>query len=896
MICALAAFAAQPGSAVTSSTVVGATVASATTVDASGCGDSRSYREQVLADGAVGYWQLNESAVGDPAGRIAFTSDRDGDYELYTMARDGSGVVQLTNNPANDSAPAWSPDGKRLAFYSDRDGNGEIYVMNADGTGQVRLTSNAAADLEPSWSPGGDRIAFRTYRDGNSELYHMAADGTDLVRITNDPAMDYHLDWSPDGDRIVFVTDRDGNSEIYSTPPVGGAATRLTSTAAAEFWPDISPDGARIAYYSTATGNGDVYAMNSDGSSQTRITTSAGLDNYPAWSRDGGSLVFQSDRDGNNEVYTMRSDGSSQVRITTNAAADSNAAWQAVGTAADESAALRPGVFEGPLEFRRPGGLSTATSDAVQFAGYNTSSRVALTDLPAPTTAGGKMTVEFWMKWDGTNNVMPFGFRQYGLWLFSGSFGFNTASSDIRGIASTGLANRWVHVVGVFTNGDVTQNQLYIDGVQQVTTQRLGTPSSRSTTAAAWISGFGEGPWQFAGVLDEVALYPGALGSAQVLAHYRAATAPSGPGTDFGTVVPGSSFVTSTDCVVRFGSSNDSAMLTANQLDAGGTAMAAAPGVGVLGDWPLNDAGVDVSSQRNDLALVGAGAGWGAGAPGAGNALVLDGSTGYAVAPYRTAYDLQTFTVDLWFNTTAVPNPTARLVEKGTGSGNNRNFVIAFFGCGCPGPGLVAGVSAAGVDTQMTIPAAGLIDGAWHHAAFVVEPGTMWLYIDGALAATRSFAGTIDMPARGIVVGQAGDTTSSNHFQGSIDQVRLHSVARSASEIRSYWAGRVADYQAGVSDWSTGGANSMFGACLRNVTGAGGSATWTVNASCPSTDGSYWNAVAKSTGSAGAKVATAASGSTDVVTRMRFGFRPAAELEVGTYIAPITFSVTSPNV
>jgi hypothetical protein len=96
------------------------------------------------------------------AGRIAFASNRDGNWEIYVMNADGSGQINLTNNPADDGVPSWSPDGRRIAFVSNRDGNLEIYVMNADGSsGQInRLTNNPADDVVPSWSPDGRRIAF----------------------------------------------------------------------------------------------------------------------------------------------------------------------------------------------------------------------------------------------------------------------------------------------------------------------------------------------------------------------------------------------------------------------------------------------------------------------------------------------------------------------------------------------------------------------------------------------------------------------------------------------------------------------------------------------------------------------------------------------------------------
>ena len=68
-----------------------------------------------------------------------------------------TGRGRLTDNQADDFQPAWSPDGSRMAFVSDRDGNFEVYVMSADGSGQARLTNNPADDIEPAWCPdGGD--------------------------------------------------------------------------------------------------------------------------------------------------------------------------------------------------------------------------------------------------------------------------------------------------------------------------------------------------------------------------------------------------------------------------------------------------------------------------------------------------------------------------------------------------------------------------------------------------------------------------------------------------------------------------------------------------------------------------------------------------------------------
>src|SRR5207247_1175602 len=92
-------------------------------------------------------------SAAPPLGTIAFVSARDGNQEIYVMNADGSGVSRLTNTPATDIDPAWSPDGRRIAFASDGDGTHriyDIYVMNADGSGVTRLSDSGR---EPAWKP-----------------------------------------------------------------------------------------------------------------------------------------------------------------------------------------------------------------------------------------------------------------------------------------------------------------------------------------------------------------------------------------------------------------------------------------------------------------------------------------------------------------------------------------------------------------------------------------------------------------------------------------------------------------------------------------------------------------------------------------------------------------------
>jgi Tol biopolymer transport system component len=100
-------------------------------------------------------WADKEPSYSPKGDKIVFTSDRDGNEEIYISNPDGSKAVRLTKHPARDFAPSWSPDGKKIAFTTDRDGlyNEEIYVMNIDGSKQVNVSNNPTVDRDPVWSP-----------------------------------------------------------------------------------------------------------------------------------------------------------------------------------------------------------------------------------------------------------------------------------------------------------------------------------------------------------------------------------------------------------------------------------------------------------------------------------------------------------------------------------------------------------------------------------------------------------------------------------------------------------------------------------------------------------------------------------------------------------------------
>ena len=284
----------------------------------------------------------------DAQARIAFSSNRDGDNDIYVMDVDGGNLQRLTNNSDGDGDPVWSPDGRRIAFTSDRDGHvnrhgwptHDIYVMDADGSNQRNLTNHPAADWDPSWSPDGKRITFTSWRDGpfNIEVYVMDADGNNLQNLTNHPRDDRNPSWSPDGAHIVFSARREGHfenkfsitHEIYIMDADGGNQRRLTENRNNDWDPVWSPDGKRIAFEADRKGNlekFDIYVMDADGGNLQNLTQHRAWDSSPSWSPDNEQIVFHSKRDGNAEIYVMDADGGNLQNLTNNRHDDFSPAW-----------------------------------------------------------------------------------------------------------------------------------------------------------------------------------------------------------------------------------------------------------------------------------------------------------------------------------------------------------------------------------------------------------------------------------------------------------------------------------------------------------------------------------------------------------------------------------------
>jgi Ca2+-binding RTX toxin-like protein len=217
--------------------------------------------------------------------RIAFESDRDGDYDLWTVDFDGKDLRQVTDAAGSDLNPSWA-SANRIVFERHRGARSRILAVDPE-TGVTTALTDGPMDISPAASPDGTHVAFARARRGNLDLYVMNIDGSGIQRVTATAAPEVQPSWftfqpssvtstGDTGDRLVYTLDRAANAEIYSIGIDGSRRRRLTSSQGDDVSPSWSSSGAEILFSSTRDGNLELYVMNTDGTGQTRLTSTRG--------------------------------------------------------------------------------------------------------------------------------------------------------------------------------------------------------------------------------------------------------------------------------------------------------------------------------------------------------------------------------------------------------------------------------------------------------------------------------------------------------------------------------------------------------------------------------------------------------------------------------------------
>jgi len=280
-------------------------------------------------------------------GKIAFTSNRDGNCEIYTMTAAGTGLVRLTQNAGYDDFPTWSPDGRRIAYLTqDSAGTYVIKTMSPDGTDQKTITGVNRPSGSPwfaqwalSWSPDSKKIAFQDL--GNIAIVN--ADGTNRVDITHGGFGDYEPSWSPDGSAILFTSPRQFYRTMHVVNVDGSNLRALPSDG--EYWdtaPQWSPNGNKIVFIvNSEMALPVVYIANSDGTNRRPFDSCPGglcgeHRNSPRWSPDGTKLLFHSWDYflSDTEIYIKTARGVGYSQLTNSVGDNFHPSWQPIVMAA----------------------------------------------------------------------------------------------------------------------------------------------------------------------------------------------------------------------------------------------------------------------------------------------------------------------------------------------------------------------------------------------------------------------------------------------------------------------------------------------------------------------------------------------------------------------------------
>jgi Tol biopolymer transport system component len=282
----------------------------------------------ILAVVVIGGYSLYLSSGGTSllsarsSARIAFMSDRDGNWDIYIMDRDGSNVQNLTNSPAREGIPIHAPGQDKLIFASDQDGPMlDVFSIDLDGSNITNITQTSDSNELPlAWSPNGEYVVYASDQDGISQIFLVEPTGTRLLNLTERDAAQSFDDWSAETNQFILTTASALGPAIFITDLDGDTQQALTDGSYPAGGGNWSPDGQRVAYMAIEPEGSsiDVFVADVSGDEPVNLTQSLSNDSFPRWSPDGSKIAFITDRDGNAEIYVMDADGSNPTNLTNN--------------------------------------------------------------------------------------------------------------------------------------------------------------------------------------------------------------------------------------------------------------------------------------------------------------------------------------------------------------------------------------------------------------------------------------------------------------------------------------------------------------------------------------------------------------------------------------------------
>lgn len=253
--------------------------------------------------------------------RVAFQSDRDGNWEIYLMDADGAQEICITQNAAQDEMPVFGRENNIIAFTSTRtdsihparlDKTRDIYVMDIEAGTLLNISHHEADDWYPSLSENGTDLAFSSERDDQrdvpfheklSEIYLQNLKTSEVLRLTQNESDDGSPSFASDGKWIVFTSNRTGSYQIYRMSLKGQLAEQITDLNGNCGSPHYSHDGKMITFFADLNGNYDIFQMDSNGDNILQLTNEASQESYPSYSTDKRKIIFHSNKTGKYQIY-----------------------------------------------------------------------------------------------------------------------------------------------------------------------------------------------------------------------------------------------------------------------------------------------------------------------------------------------------------------------------------------------------------------------------------------------------------------------------------------------------------------------------------------------------------------------------------------------------------------
>ena len=257
--------------------------------------------------------------------KIAFTSRKNGNLDIYTMNPDGREQIQLTQHRSIDANPKWSPTGEHIIFSSDRDGVLDLYLMRADGENVQRFFAKSAYRRTPTWAPDGKWIAYSRWKHGTFSIYIASTDSKkeEQVAIGRQPA------WSPDGTEIAFIEGGIRDPKRISILNVHTRKHKFFFPPKAPSWvryPAWSPTGNvlafswlnRVEFRIEEFASETIYIVNRDGTNLQQILAEAGPPAVnPVWSPRGSDLLYERpDAENHFQIFKIALNGNPPVQLT----------------------------------------------------------------------------------------------------------------------------------------------------------------------------------------------------------------------------------------------------------------------------------------------------------------------------------------------------------------------------------------------------------------------------------------------------------------------------------------------------------------------------------------------------------------------------------------------------